>query len=317
VKDSRAAYDSQNVSAMSPSKRASLASLVSLAALAMCRPALAQELPPSDLAPEAEAPPPPPAPTPAPTGGEVTAPPASPGVSVRVPVAGGGTVDAERCAHVRIDGTAGDESEGECAAPHTKIVVVKEYVYTGAPARFAPDGERTALLAVSATGLAVGSLLLGGLYAAEMSKQISCQSQYVDYVTYGSGAYSYSRNQDCGTPLIPLLGYGATMALVPSIPRLALGDGRGWIWSSAIAGSIAIGKITDMATASDSTIGWGGAIFGYLIPTALGIVDLATTPHREDLRARSAGARITSIAPVVLSDRSGAHGGALSLAGAF
>jgi hypothetical protein len=46
-------------------------------------------------------------------------------------------------------------------------------------------------------------------------------------------------------------------------------------------------------------------------------VDLATTPHREELEADTRGARITSVAPVALADRNGAHGALVSLGGRF
>ena len=46
-------------------------------------------------------------------------------------------------------------------------------------------------------------------------------------------------------------------------------------------------------------------------------VDLATTPHREELEPTAKGARVTSVAPVALADRGGAHGALLAVGGRF
>ena len=57
---------------------------------------------------------------------------------------------------------------------------------------------------------------------------------------------------------------------------------------------------------------------GFAAPLTLGIIDLATTPHREDLEEKVATPGVTQVAPVAVTDRTGkTHGAVLSLGGIF
>jgi hypothetical protein len=117
-----------------------------------------------------------------------------------------------------------------------------------------------------------------------------------------------------------LIAYTAVSAIVPSTPRMVVGDWTGaLLYSAARGGSI----ITAAAVNWGNENNWQGPFaLGFAIPVALAVVDLATTPHRdakaEKAEAQQQNARITSLAPVAVSDAGGrAKGAALSMGGTF
>jgi hypothetical protein len=60
------------------------------------------------------------------------------------------------------------------------------------------------------------------------------------------------------------------------------------------------------------------ARFGFIVPVAIGIVDLATTPHRDSVEKPVAKTGIDTIAPIVVPDPRGKpHGALLSVGGSF
>ena len=115
--------------------------------------------------------------------------------------------------------------------------------------------------------------------------------------------------------------YTANMAFAPTAASFQVGaTKRAWIFAGAITASIAAGKLVDMNDEKDGWrgVGLGGAILGFVVPATLGIVALATTPHREDLRETKPEASFTNfgIAPVGDS-KHGVTGASLALGGKF
>jgi hypothetical protein len=112
------------------------------------------------------------------------------------------------------------------------------------------------------------------------------------------------------------------MTVTPSIPRFVVGDwGMGLLWTGLRGGSFALG----------SAINWGpdaNAImpltFSFIAPLTLGIIDLATTPHRENLRPKgakveteTASFHLDGFGPTTMVDRGGNNVPALTAMGRF
>ena len=112
---------------------------------------------------------------------------------------------------------------------------------------------------------------------------------------------------------------GAIMTFTPSIPRFVVGDvGMGLLWTGLRGGSFALG----------TAINWGsdGAFmpitFAFIAPLTLGIIDLATTPHRENLRPKrvqveTASFHLDGLGPTTMQDRAGNTVPALGAMGRF
>jgi hypothetical protein len=272
---------------------------------------------------------PPPAPTPpAPTSQTTTvvAPADGPGVTVVAPTPQGGTVTASGCRSVTVTGspTVVDAS-GQPLCPFKPAEPEIRYVYVDRDPRpkFAPDPGRSASIALGAVALGVGSLMLGGWYASSVSADYDqCRMDHARTVT--SNGYSYS---DYGSSyggcratggIGPLVAYTALMSFAPTIPRFAVGaNTSGWVYTAVIATSIGIGKIFDASDSSVHDVGAAGAIFGFVLPATIGIVALATTPHREDLEPKH-GPSIEGVgfAPV-RAPTGGTNGAMFSMTGTF
>ena len=108
------------------------------------------------------------------------------------------------------------------------------------------------------------------------------------------------------------------MTVTPSIPRFVVGDvGMGLLWTGLRGGSFALG----------TAINWGsdGAFmpvtFAFIAPLTLGIIDLATTPHRENLRPKgqveSASFHLDGLGPTTMLDRAGNNVPAVAAMGRF
>lgn len=289
-----------------------------------------------------ETPAPAPTPAPVPKGGTTVVAPPGNGVTVVAPVAGGGTVTAQGCAVVQVEGApavvqgVGSVADTACAPyqpadpPPPKII----YVQVHDRPRFAPDPSRGTLIALGAVAQGLGSLVLGAWYAQSMHDEYyDCHSEKGRVYTktgpsYYGGTYTYpdyaAVKQACGSAgaWASLAIYTANMAFSPTLASFHVGaTKRGWIFAGAITASIAAGKIIDMRDQDDgwNGVGTGGAILGFVIPATLGIVALATTPHREDLQeTKPETASFTNFGVAPVGDgKHGLTGASLALGGKF
>lgn len=271
-----------------------------------------------------EAAPPLPAPTGAAQPTTTVQAPSGGGLTVIAPVAGGGTLTAVGCSAVSVSGHSTEVRPGGPA------VAAGAPCPVAAPAplrpRYAPDSGRKAAIITSPILYGLGATIAGVSY---LTHNASCSDN-----EYGP-RYQASTGH-CDSAKRALWAYGAISAGVPSLPRWVVGDvGRALAFSGARAGSIAAAALIDWGSSSDSWM--GPFFFGFGAPVALAVVDMATTPHREDLEDRSSdkaapepepqrahdqakaiAPRITAIAPSPVGDREHrAQGGAVTLAGTF
>ncbi len=263
-----------------------------------------------------------PVPTTAPT--TVQAPPGSAGVTVVAPTAQGGTVTATGCKTVTV---AGSPTQTEVVCPPYQPLTPEPqvvYVYRDPPPRFRRDVGRSVALPLSAVGHALGSLVAGAMYvdAAERDHR-RCLAEHRTPREVSSGSYTYTTydydaaRDQCGSSgaIGPLIGYMAVMAITPGIPRLVVGDTKGFLtWGAVIAGTITFAKIVDMLDENARGVGAGGILIGFVGAGTLGIIELTQTPHREDLEKKS-GVDSVAIAPI--RDVRGMHGWSMGLAGRF
>lgn len=253
--------------------------------------------------------------------------PSSGGLTVVAPLAGGGSLTAVGCSAVSVSGHSTDVRAGgpALAAAGTPCPVAPS-----APLRprYAPDSGRKAAIITAPIVYGLGSVIAGVSY---LSHNASCSDNY------GS---RYGANSDhCAAASRALWAYGAITATVPSLPRWVVGDtGRALAFSAARGGSVAAAALIDWGSATDSWV--GPFFFGFGAPVALAVVDMATTPHREDLedrpsdkpadapageephhpreQAKAIAPRITAIAPAPVGDREHrAQGGSVTLSGTF
>ena len=258
------------------------------------------------------------------TGGTtVVAPAGSGGMTVVVPTAGGGTVTATGCTTVMVNGapTLVDPNGAPCSnapyAPYTQYA--PPMAYETRP-RYQRDSDRTAALIGSAISFGVGAFVTGVTYLVKYDEdQRKCDNHYG---SYAGGTYTpIDNSRYCGHPSASasLVAYGAIVAVVPSIPRFVVGDTTGGLIYTGIRGA---------AVAAAALIPWGGSsdtkwqgpfLLAFAAPITLGIIDLATTPHREDLEDKKpAQPGVSSIAPVSLYDpRTGSNGVLMSMSGIF
>jgi hypothetical protein len=173
--------------------------------------------------------------------------------------------------------------------------------------KFKKDTGRSAAIALSAVAQGVGSLLTLSLYL-QATERSDC--------TYTGNPYSYHCDRSNGVP--ELLLYGGLMTLAPAIPRMVVGDGTGAAWFSAgIVTSIALGKVIDSSEKEFREPGAGFALFGFVGAAAIGIIELATTPHREDLEPKKQGPSIEGFSAAPLADARGTHGMTMGVLGSF
>jgi hypothetical protein len=246
----------------------------------------------------------------------VVAAPGGPGVTVVAPMAHGGTVVARDCGSVTVTGSPTlVDASGQPLCPFKPPKPEIRYVYVEVPVevpgreRFAPDGARSGAIAFGAITLAVGSLLAGGWYADSVQH---------DYYQCGFGSCRATGG------LGPLAVYTGIMSFAPTLPHFVVGDSTGgWIWSAAIASTIAIAKGLDIADDGNHGIGGSGVVLGFIIPTTMGIIALATTPHAEDLvpekkKKKAKTAQVDGFAFVPVATATGhSNGGLMSVSGRF
>ncbi|MGZ5971660.1 MAG: hypothetical protein ACXWP4_28510 [Polyangiales bacterium] len=260
------------------------------------------------LARASELPPPPPEAMPAPpnNGTTVIAPPGSSGVTVVAPTAQGGTVTAQGCQSVTVSGAPIVVEPGAPCPyqpPPPRII----YIERDPAPKFRKDTGRSAAIALSAVAQGVGSLVTLGVYL-EATNDYQCS-----YASNSFGPHC-TRSNAIGE----LLLYGGLMTLAPAIPRMVVGDATGAAWFSAgIVASIALGKAIDASDEGFNQPGTGFAMFGFIGAAAIGIIELATTPHREDLEQKQTGPSIDGFTAAPLADTRGSHGMSFGVLGSF
>jgi hypothetical protein len=149
------------------------------------------------------------------------------------------------------------------------------------PAEPPPDpGRRTAIIASSLV-FGIGLPILGGGYLAQHGSQ-SC--------TYDPTNGARCSRRDATDWLVT---YDLDMAVVPSIPRWVVGDVTGAVVFTALRGA-SVALASAVAWGDDA---YGPVVLGFFVPLTLGIVDLATTPHRKLAPAEQDTARTASAAP--------------------
>lgn len=263
-----------------------------LVLLSLAAPAAAEvDVPPSED---------PPAPAPAPPSTTVVAPPGS-GVTVVAPTPGGGKVTASGCTAVQVEGGTtivkpADASVADVAcAPYAPPDTAPKIVFVESPNRpaFAPDPSRTGLIVLGALGTSLGGAITG--------------------LWYLSAHHDERWRMHDGTPSwIPWTAYTLTMALSPIAASLHVGaTARGLGFGAAIASSIVVSKAFDVDRDASAVI------FGFVVPTTLAVVALATTPHAEDLAPRKKGV-LEQIAVAPVADKThGLTGATVGVGGLF
>ncbi|MEZ4298175.1 MAG: hypothetical protein R3B70_24700 [Polyangiaceae bacterium] len=170
---------------------------------------------------------------------------------------------------------------------------------------YAPDPGRKAALIASSLVFGLGTVASGTTYVINIA----------DGGVGDCALLEGCRNRDA---LPSLYTMGAIMTFTPSIPRFVVGDwGMGLLWTGLRGGSFALG----------SAINWGedGAVmpltFSFIAPLTLGIIDLATTPHRENLRPKirysALNFQLDGVGPTTMVDRGGNTVPALGAMGRF
>lgn len=260
-----------------------------------------------------------PAPTPPGTPGTstVVAPPGSEGVTVVTPTADGGSVTAVGCRLVTVSGTPtyvlADGSpcpQYAPYAPYRQESPIAQRTYVDSRARYARDTDRSTALIASAVTFGVGGAATGVAYLVKSTEGDSCS-----YVYDSSGKYVSSTCQHASA-ISEYVMYSAVVGLTPSIPRFVVGDTtRALIYTGIRSASLLTAGLVNWGNGDSS---WEGPfLLGFVVPVTLGIIDLATTPHREDVEARAETAGIKGVAPVALADATGAHGAMIAVSGLF
>jgi hypothetical protein len=169
---------------------------------------------------------------------------------------------------------------------------------------YAPDPGRKAAIIASPIVFGVGGAVAGITYLTARA-QTNCTTSGVGYGT------TYSSTTTCthGDTVPPLVLYDVIVGAVPSTPRWVVGDvGGALLYTGLRGGSLLVASVVDWGNGQNNWI--GPFTLGFLLPITLGIVDLATSPHREDLQptpkpqqdARLLHPRITALSPVALTD---------------
>ena len=108
-----------------------------------------------------------------------------------------------------------------------------------------------------------------------------------------------------------LFAYGFHLVVVPSIPRMVVGD---WVGASLFMASR--GVLFGVANAVDPFRSAGVVLVaGVVAPIVLGIVDLATTPQR--IVSTKSRRRALGISPAPVLTRGDVTGGMLTVGGVF
>jgi len=149
------------------------------------------------------------------------------------------------------------------------------------PAEPPPDPGRRAAIITSSLVFGIGIPILGGGYLAQHGSQ-SC--------TYDPANGTRCSQRDAADWLVT---YDLDMAVVPSIPRWVVGDVTGAVVYTVLRGA----SVTLASAVNWGSDAYGPVVLGFLAPLTLGIVDLATTPHRKLAAPEQDAARAASAAP--------------------
>jgi hypothetical protein len=187
---------------------------------------------------------------------------------------------------------------------------------------YAPDPGRKAAIIASPIVFGVGGAVAGIAYlTARGSSTTSCP------VTDNSNnQWQNNCTTDNNNGTAALWTYNIIVAGVPSAPRWVVGDVMGAVVYTGLRTASVVAAST-IQWGSDTSAWIGPFMLGFLAPVTLGIVDLATTPHREDLRPHDpqhddpeakaqTGFHIASIAPITLTDPEHKVNGAMLTVGA-
>jgi hypothetical protein len=152
--------------------------------------------------------------------------------------------------------------------------------------RWAPDPARKGALIASSIIFGVGTAASGTAYLFSFIPDCSF------------GGCGPSRGSKPA-----LYAMGSFLTITPSVPRFVVGDwGYGILWTALRGGSFAAGTLIDFKDKSYLL----PLTLAFITPLTLGIVDLATTPHREQIEARNRqaanGWQLQGIGPTVAYD---------------
>ncbi|MBK9258776.1 MAG: hypothetical protein IPM54_02955 [Polyangiaceae bacterium] len=200
-----------------------------------------------------------------------------------------GTVHGYGCSRVDVDPNARSNApHGPCPLAHLPPAPPPPPVYMPPPPprfmypplknptqamkpRWAPDPARRNALIASSIVFGLGTMLSGTAYTVSAMTSSMCNEW--------SGVM-------CSGPSKPALyAMGTFLTITPSIPRFVVGDyGKAILYTALRGGSFAAGAFVDW---NDPTY-LVPITLSFIAPLTLGIIDLATTPHREQLEAPAA-----------------------------
>jgi len=230
-----------------------------------------------------------------------------------------GTVHAYGCGRVDVDPNARAQTpHGPCPLAHLPPPPPQVYMPPPPPRlmyppeknprqamrpRWAPDPARRNALIASSIVFGLGTMLSGTAYTVSAMTSAVCDG--------------FSTSTWCGGPSKPALyAMGTFLTITPSIPRFVVGDiGKGLLYTALRGGSFAAGAFVDW---NDPTY-LVPITFAFIAPLTLGIIDLATTPHREQLENRRAanGFQLLGVGPTVATDFRGRSIPAFGALGTF
>ena len=160
------------------------------------------------------------------------------------------------------------------------------------------DPGRTGALVASSIGFGLGVPITAfGVFASQLSP-----CEHSSCVQSDAGRNEW------------LAAYAVHVVIVPSIPRMVVGD-----WAGAAlfgGGRAALLGLAVLSSHSESSGSAGIAFAGVLFPIAVGIVDLATTPRRA-VREEESKERSIGFAPAPVFTRGDLTGGMVTVGGAF
>lgn len=224
-----------------------------------------------------------------------------------------GTVHAYGCERVDVDPNARAQGPaGPCPLAHVPPPPRVIYAPVKNPRqamkpRWAPDPARRNALIASSIVFGLGTLLSGTAYTVSAMSSGLCNE-------FSSNTHS------CSNPSKPALyAMGTFLTVTPSIPRFVVGDyGKAFLYTALRGGSFAAGALVDW---NDPTY-LVPITFSFIAPLTLGIIDLATTPHREqlerrDIQAAKSDFQLLGLGPTVATDFRGQSIPAFGAMGTF
>lgn len=193
-------------------------------------------------------------------------------------------------------------------APHGYYPRVREraVVLRKPKPRYAPDPARKGALIASSLIFGLGTVAAGTAYVASLGKE---QCDWNGHCRSGEPSKA------------ALYTMGGVLTFTPSIPRFVVGS----IWGSLLytglrGGSFALGVAVDW----DDDTYMLPVTLALVAPLTLGIVDLATTPHREQVdgkrksrSSRASAFELHGLGPIALMDKAGNPAPAVGAMGTF